>query len=428
MAARPRLPAVLREEPQFRLLFAGQAASMIGDRVTFVVLPFAVLSIAGASTADVGLVVAATTLPFALLSLVAGVVGDRVDRRRLMLASDLARLAVQALVAVLLLGGGAEVWQLTVLGALYGTADAFFTPAATGLLPQVVSAARLQEANALRGLVLSTGLVVGPALAGVLVALAGPGGAIALDAGTFALSALALARLRPRPAAAPVAPRAHGAGFLGELRGGWHEVRSRSWVSSALGAMLVYHVIVLPSVFVLGPVLFDDRYGGASAWAIVVAAFGLGSVAGDVFVLRHRPRRPLRLALLGLVVASCQAAIIGSGASVGVIAALEGVTGVAVSLFFTLWETTLQEQIPPHAISRVSSYDFFVSTGLSPIGVLLAAPVAAAVGLRATLLGMTAIGVAASLACFAVPAVRRLERPPRAGAVPGEPLPATTSG
>ena len=418
-----RMPAVLREEPAFRLLFAGQAASVLGDRVTFIALPFAVLSIGG-SAAEVGFVVGATTVPFALFGLAAGVIADRVDRRRLMLASDLARLAIQAVVAALLLAGTAEIWQLAVLGALFGTADAFFQPASIGLMPQVVPEARLQEANALRGLTMSTAMLAGPALAGTLVATIGPGGAIALDAGTFAISAACLARLRPRalPAPAPT-DEAAAPGFLAGLRGGWHEVRTRSWVVSVLAAMFVYHVVVLPSVFVHGPVLADRELGGAASWGAIAAAFGVGAIVGDVIALRYRPSRPLRVAVAALVIASTQAAIIGSGASVAVIAALEAVTGVAVALFFTLWETTLQEQIPPAAISRVTSYDFFFSAGLSPLGVVIAGPVADAAGLETTLRAMSIIGVAAALACLAVPAVRSLTRPPPrpapAGAAPG---------
>ncbi|WP_405016712.1 MFS transporter [Kitasatospora sp. NBC_00070] len=411
------VPAVLREEPQFGRLFAGQSLSMLGDRVSMVALPFAVLSIGG-SPADVGLVGAAALLPMLLFTLVGGVWADRFARHRIMLVSDLVRFAAQGAVAVLLIAGVAEVPHLVVLMAVFGSASAFFMPAATGLLPLVVPADRLREANALRGLVMSSALVVGPAVAGLLVWLAGPGGALALDAVSFAVSAAFLVRLRPRPAqrtgGAP-----GGSGFLGELRDGWRHVSSRSWVWSGMAAMSVYHVVVLPSIFVLGPVLAEREWGGAAGWSAVTAAFGIGSVLGDLWAYRLRPARPLALAAAALAVASCQALIIGAGPSLAVVAVLEAVTGVAVSLFFVLWETSLQTHIPEQALSRVSSYDHLLSSGLMPLGLLVAGPVATAFGLRPTLYAMTAIGAPAALMLLCVPAVRRL--PGRAE--PAEPVP-----
>ncbi|MFB9369225.1 MFS transporter [Kitasatospora albolonga] len=404
-AVKPLLPPVLREEPQFARLFAGQALSVLGDRITMVALPFAVLGIGG-SMADVGLVAAAGLVPMLLFTLAGGVWADRFPRHRIMLVSDLVRCLTQGAVALLLLTGQAQVPYLVVLMMVFGTADAFFMPAATGLLPLLVPTERLREANALRGLVQSASLVLGPALAGGLVALAGPGGALAVDAVSFAVSAAFLARLRPRTAPAPDAPA--GASFLAELREGWSQVRSRSWVWSGMAAMGVYHVVVLPSIFVLGPVLAEREWGGAEGWSIVTVAFGIGAVAGDLLAYRLRPAKPLALGAAALAVASCQAVIIGAGPSVWVVAILEAVTGVGVSLFFVLWETSLQTHIPEHALSRVSSYDFLLSSGLMPLGLVLAGPIATAAGLRPTLYTMSAIGVASALLLLAVPAVRHL--------------------
>ena len=406
----PLLPAVLREEPQFRLLFAGQALSMLGDRITFVALPFAVLAIGG-SASDVGLVVAAATVPFALFALLGGVWADRLPRHRLMLASDLVRLATQAVAAGLLITGAAEVWHLVVLMAVFGTADAFFAPALTGLLPAVVAPERLQEANALRSLVLSGGLVIGPAIAGVLVVLVGPGGAIAFDAATFAASSVALALLRPRTVERVDVTEPT---LLRGLREGFAEVRARPWVQIFLAVLCMYHVVVLPAIYVLGPVLAERELDGAQTWAIVTAGFGLGAILGNVLVLHWKPSRPLLVAAAAFVVASCQAAIVGSGLSVWGIAGLEAITGVAVSVGFTLWETTLQEQIPEHAISRVSSYDYLVSVGLMPVGLALAGPLEAAVGLHELLALQTALAVPIALAALALPAVRSLRRLPAA--------------
>jgi predicted MFS family arabinose efflux permease len=295
--------------------------------------------------------------------------------------------------------------------AVFGTADAFFAPALTGLLPAVVAPERLQEANALRSLVLSGGLVIGPAIAGVLVVLVGPGGAIAFDAATFAASSVALALLRPRTVERVDVTEPT---LLRGLREGFAEVRARPWVQIFLAVLCMYHVVVLPAIYVLGPVLAERELDGAQTWAIVTAGFGLGAILGNVLVLHWKPSRPLLVAAAAFVVASCQAAIVGSGLSVWGIAGLEAIAGVAVSVGFTLWETTLQEQIPERAISRVSSYDYLVSVGLMPVGLALAGPLEAAVGLHELLALQTAIAVPIALAALAIPAVRSLRRLPAA--------------
>jgi MFS family permease len=282
-------------------------------------------------------------------------------------------------------------------------------------MPQTIAQPHfLQQANALRGMSFSTGSIVGPVLGGLLVAAIGEGGALLVDAGTFGVSVACLAVLRPR-----VVERGDPEPFASDLRGGWREVRARTWVWAFLLAMIVYHVIVLPSIWVLGPVLMDAELDGATSWAIIVSAFGLGSIVADLLLLRWRPRFALRAAAVGLAIASCQAIIIGSGLPILAIAAVEFLSAIGVSAFFTLWETTLQEHIPEGSLSRVSSYDYVASAGMMPLGVILAGPVSEAVGIHETLAWMSAIGIAAAVACLAVPVVRNLPR----GAAPGTAAP-----
>jgi hypothetical protein len=415
-----RLPAVLREEPQYRLLFGSQVLSILGDRVTSVALPFAVLA-TGGGVGDVALVSAAQFLPFVVLALPAGVWADRLDRKRILIVSDLVRLVCQLVAASLLLGGGATVPALVTIAAVYGAADAFFAPAFTGLLPATVSPVNLQPANALRGLAFSLANIGGPIVAGLLIAYAGgPGGALLFDALTFAVSIGLLLPLRPRVVEEvlheedPTATTRH---FWMSLREGWGEVRSRSWLVAFLAGMSVYHVVVLPSIFVIGPVLMARELDGARSWAVITASFGVGNVLGDLLFLRWRPRFALRVASLMLVGSSCQAAMIGSGLGTWGIGALELLAGVCVTGAFTLWETSLGEHVPARSLSRVSSYDYLATAGVIPLGNLMAGAASAAYGLHATLLAMTVIGVAASLAVAAVPAVRTLPR--GAATVPG---------
>jgi MFS family permease len=374
-----------------------------------VAIAFAVLGLGSAT--DLGIVMAAGGVPFALFALAGGVFADRVGRREVMLASDVVRAISQTLTATLLLTGQAEVWMLVVLSFVYGTSAAVFMPALTGLIPQTVTPDRLQEANALLALTRSVANVGGPAIAGVVIALAGSGEAIAVDAGTFIVSALCLARLAPRPAPAAAVAAQGGEGFVEQLRAGWQEVRSRAWLRWGLIAMSAYHVFVLPAVFVLGPALADKDLDGPSSWATIVACFGVGSIIGNVVALRLPLRRPAVVAAAALVGASTQAAIIGSGLGTAGIAGLELLAGVCVALFFTVWDLSIQEQVPARAVSRVSSYDFSVSMGLMPLGMAVCGPIAATLGLHATLRWMSVLGVAAALLWLAQPAVRAVRRP-----------------
>jgi MFS family permease len=400
-------PSPLARGEPFRLLFAGQSLSVLGDRMMAVAIAFAVLSIGDAT--DLGIVLAASGIPFALFAIAGGVLSDRVGRRRTMIASDVTRTVCQAIVAALLLSGRAEVWMLVVLSAVYGASAAIFMPALMGLIPQIVPTEGIQAANALLGFTRSVANVAGPALAGVILAIASPGDVIALDSLTFAVSAACLIALRPGPAPAPA--EADGDDFAARLRAGWREVRARRWLTVGLGAMAAYHVCVLPAVYVLGPELAQQELSGASSWAVIVACWGIGTAVGNLLAMRLRLSRPVLAAAIALVGACTQAIILGSGLGTAGIAGLELLAGIASSLFFTLWDTSIQEQVPPHAVSRVSSYDFSVSLGLMPLGMALAGPIAAAAGLRATLAGLSALGILAALGWLAVPDVRRVRRP-----------------
>ena len=403
------VPAVLREEPQFRLFFAGGALSAIGDRVTLVALPFGVLA-AGGDVSDVGLVAAAQFLPFLLLALPAGVVADRRQRKRILVASDALCGVCQGVAAVLLLTGAAEVWHLAVIALAFGALQSLGMPALSGFIPQTLADPRnVQPANAVRSLAMSTGAIMGPALAAALVAVAGPGGALLFDAATFLAGAALVSRVRPN---ALPPPDEGESGMIEGIRRGWREVRSRTWVWSFLAAMAVYHVVVLPSVYVLAPVLSEKELGGASGWAAIVAAFGIGAVLGDVLMLRWRPRHAMRVAALALFLASAQAAVIGSGLPLAGILALELVAAMGVSTMFTMWETSLQEHIPPRALSRVSSYDYLTTVGLMPLGMAIAGPVSEAVGLHTTLLAMTVAGWLIAAALLTSRSIRALGRGP----------------
>lgn len=404
MAWRDRLGPL--EEREFRLLFSGQAVSVLGDGVAPLAIAFAVLEVTG-SAVDLGLVLAAQTIPFLLFLLVGGVWADRLARQRVMLVSDLVRAAAQGTLAMLLLFGHPGLWEFVVLEAVYGTAEAFFRPAAVGFLPEVISPRRLQQANAFFGMSTSVSRVLGPALAALLVATLGSGSAIGFDALTFLVSASFLLRLR-----AAGRPRAETARrpFVRELAEGWGELRSHTWLWAIILESTLFLFLSIAPFQVLGPTLARNSLGGASAWGLITAGLGLGTIIGSSLALRFRPKRPMfvAMALHPLVVPVF--VLLALEAPVPAIATGALVGGIELGLFGALWETTLQQHVPADKLSRVSSYDWLGSVALMPLGQILAGPVSNAIGIRTTLMGSGLAVLVLTGAMLAIPDVRRVQR------------------
>ncbi len=337
------------------------------------------LGLTGSGT-DLGIVLACQSIPLVLLALVGGVWADRLPRARLMVASDLIRALVQLTGAALLLTGAAQIWQLALLAACHGAAEAFFRPAAGALLPQIVPAARLQQANSLMGMSDNFGWMVGPAVAGVLVAAIGAGGAIAVDGVTFLISASFLATLH-----VPAILKAEAArGFFLELRKGWYEVKSRTWLwVMLLRACLVLFVVIAPFQ-VLGPLGLREEGYGAAAWGWLQAVFSAGMIVGMLIAIRYRPRRPMVTVTLtgaSAVVTPLAMAIFGDPWTLGVV---YGLRGISVGILVAVWNTTLQTQIPRESLGRVTAWDWMSSLALWPVGLAVAGPLAQAFGVTTT--------------------------------------------
>jgi len=391
-------------ERDFRLLWAGRTISELGSALVPVALTFAVLDLSRSATA-LGLVLAAAFVPRVILLLPGGVLADRLPRQLVVLVTDLLRAVSQALVAFLLLSGRAEVWQLVLLFVVYGAADAFFSPASTGLVPEVVSSERFQQANALLSLSGSVALIAGPALAGVLVAAWGPGVAFAVDAATFAVSSLALALLGGFRRRAAVA----ASGVVADLRAGWHEVTGRTWVWTSIAYFSLSNLAVAP-LFVLGPVVAKESLGGPEAWGLILTGAGIGSLLGDTAAIVLRPRRALTPGYLALATWSLAPLLLAHRSSPAVVAAAGTLGFAAVSFSNALWLTTLQERIPRRSLSRVSAYDWLGSRLFQPIGYALAGPAGAAFGIPATLVAGAVVHASASIAVALSPAIRNVRR------------------
>ncbi|HEY0717336.1 MAG TPA: MFS transporter, partial [Streptosporangiaceae bacterium] len=285
-----------------------------------------------------------------------------------------------------------------------GTGTAFFNPASTGLTPMIVSAERLQEANALRGMSMASMQFAGPALAGILIVTVGPGYALAIDAASFGVSAFYLGRLHLPPHIS-LPPQS----FARDLLDGWREFAAHTWVwLTVVGAFLGN---MMSSVWlVLAAAWIKQGHGGAGAWTAILLVSAVGALAAGAMALRLKPRRPLLLGIIAVVPNATPliALALKLPWETLVIAAL--VTGFGNMLFNTLWETTLQQHVPPASLSRVSAYDWFGSLLGQPLGLALAGVVAAGIGMSRTLWIAAAVDVVEVAVLLAAPSVRHLQR------------------
>ena len=367
-------------------------------------LAFAVLAIGGSASA-IGLVLAVRTGSLLISLLLGGVVADRVARRAVMVGADLARLVTQGLLAALVIAGEAEVWSIALLTGLGGIATGFFNPASTGLLPAIVAPERLQQANGVRATVMSAGEIGGPVLAGVLVAAAGAGWALAVDAATFGASALLLMGVR-----VPGRVERAATGFWEDLREGWTTFRSTTWVWTFVLWASIANVTV-GAWNVLGPVVAARELGGAAAWGAINAALGAGALLGGLAAIRHLPRRPVLAAALTGFAELPALALLAMGAHTAALAAGALVVGVGMMFGNTVWESALQRHIRPEALSRVSAYDWFGSFAFAPLGLAIWGPIAAATGIGPALWLSAGVALVSTVALLCVRDVRRLQTP-----------------
>jgi hypothetical protein len=410
-AAIGRRVAVLAHR-DFRRFYVGQVTSLLGTWMSSVAVTFAVLG-SGGSADGLGVVMAAGILPQVAFVLGGGVLADRIGRRPVMLGADALCCAAQAGLAVALLAGRPPIWLFAVLAALVGTGQAFFGPALNGLMTEIAPRAELGDANALYGLAQSATRIIGPSLAGLVVALAGPAVVIAVDAASYGVSVAALALLRPPLRAAPPAPAPGPAApprrsLLREAGEGWAEFRSRTWLWVTTLQFALFNLITWGPYLLLGPVLARAYLGGARAWGLVMAAGGAGAVLGGLSALGRRPRRPLVVAILATFGYPAPCFLLALHAAVGAVAAGAFAAGIASALFNTYWTTTLQQQVPADRVSRASSFSTFGGFGVGMFGLVIAGPVAAIAG-PGRVLGAGAVwAVLSSLVVLSLPSIRAI--------------------
>ena len=393
--SRVRLLAPLAHR-DYRLLVGGTAVSLLGDGLFLVALAWQVytLSDAPSALATVGI---AMTIPTITCLLIGGAVSDRFDRRLVMLIADAVRALILATLAALAISGALRLWELWAIAVVYGAATAFFNPASDALVPQLLPADALAQANSLDQLIRPLALrLAGPAAGGVLVGAIGSGWAFGLDAGSFAVSAATLLAISPRPVGEARPTRL----VAREIKDGLSYVRGRPWLWATLVSAAVAYLLFMGPTEVLLPFIVKHRFtDGATDLGLIFAAGGVGSLVCALAIGQlGLPRRSLVFMYGVWTVATL--AVAGYGLSRDLLGLM-----LASVLFNTLetagtiaWATAKQRHVPAHLLGRVSSLDWLISIGLLPLSYALTGTVAAGLGARATLVWAGVLGAVVTFA------------------------------
>src|ERR1700689_3834831 len=280
----------------FRILLVDRLLAPFSNGFSMVGVSFAVLNLTG-STADLSYVLAAQVAPMLVFTLVSGVFADRLRPQWVIIAGNLAVIVGEGTFGLLILTGHPALWTRICLEALNGIGAAMFYPASQALLPQIVPDALLQEGSSISRLAMNTGQMTGAAVAGLVVAAAGPGWALTLCAigmtGTVPLLLAVKGNVMPSHGSAERKPS-----MVSELREGWTEFRSHTWLWATVLQFCLVMMAFNGGFLVLGPVVARAHLGGAAAWGAVTASDALGLIVGGLVSLRYTPRRPMLFVVL----------------------------------------------------------------------------------------------------------------------------------
>jgi predicted MFS family arabinose efflux permease len=391
----------------FRLLLADRLIAPASVGFSMVGVSFAVLKATNSAT-DLSYVLAAQIAPSLVFALIGGVAADRFPPQRVIVAANVLMALGEGTFGLLVLTSRPPLWTMIGLEAITGTGVAIFYPASQALLPRLVPRGLLQEASAISRLAMNTGQMSGAAVAGLLVAVAGAGWALLLCGIGMVTTVPLLLSIRGSdrvPVAIPVSAQARvpvqapAPSMLTELREGWSEFRSHTWLWVIVAQFCVVMMAWYGAFSVLGPVVARQHLGGPAAWGAITAADAFGLIAGGLASLRFTPRRPMLFVVLtGGAVAISPLSLAMVLPLAAVCAASFGL-GVFVEMMMVQWTVTMARNIPSDKLARVSSYDVLGSVMAMPAGALIAGPLGTAIGIsRAQYAAAAAIIVASALA------------------------------
>jgi MFS family permease len=393
----------LRSHAGFSSLAISRFISNVGNGVSPIALAYGVLSLPGASGKDLSIVMAARFVPLLAFMLFGGVIADRFQRNRLVGGSDMLGSFLAAVSAISLIAGFSSTWLLALMGGLFGILNAIWWPAMSGVLPEILPKEKLQEGNAVIGLLTNFGYIVGTLGGGILVSSFGAGWGLLIDALSFFMAGVIVWNL---PISGKIKDKSPG--ILHDLVVGWREFISRSWVIAMVVSFALINMAFESMLSVLGPLNFSDPTTGPKQWSYNLAGLSLGMFLGGIWALKVKMKRPLYIAMILISLSAVWdfALAFDLPLYISVLAAI--FSGVSVEIFMVTWNTSLQSHIPEESYSRVSSYDTLGSFGIAPLGIVMAGPLAMHFGVNTILFITGTTTLVASIASLLVPSVRNL--------------------
>jgi MFS family permease len=390
---------VLRNFPGFTKLISARLISNFGNGFMPIALSFGILALPGGSASDVSLVLGVQLAPTIAFMVFGGVAGDRFKRNQIVGGSDIIGCLFVFLSAASFIFGFTTIALLCFTGFFFGVLNAFWWPAFSGMLPEILPKEQLQKGNAVNGLLSNFGYVAGSLVAGILVATFGAGWAILIDGISFLIAGILVWSIKLNPIAAEGNDKPPA--MWRELREGWHEFISRKWVVVVVIAFSFINLAYEATLGVLGPIATKEHNGGPKEWSWVIAAITLGMIVGGVLALKIHMSRPLLVGILPEVFVGFWIFIIGVPNQLVATLLLAFATGISIEIFYVAWSTSMQQHIPSESYSRVISYDALGSYALAPIGLVVIGPIIEAIGVAQTsrlLAIMTVIAVVTPLA------------------------------
>jgi len=356
-----------------RRLVISRFVSNLGNGLAPVAVAFGVLELPNGDGKALSLVMASTSLSLVLFSLLGGVIGDRFPRAWIVGGADILLALLVMANGIAYVTGNGSIILFTVVGFLGGVLNAIWYPAMSALTSDLAEPEILQDSNAATMLSSNIAMILGTAVAGVIVATIGPGWAIIIDGVTFLIAGLLVYSMR---SATPVAERTESSSTIHEIKTGWREFSSRRWVFLVVISFSFVVSMERAVYSVLGPLVADEKLGGPKPWSLILATWAIGSVVGVLFAAKVRPRYPIRVAIIVQFPLFLWFFSLGNTTNVYLIAIFSFFVGIAFDFFYVLWVTTLQQHIPKESLSKVMSYDVLGSLALAPIGIAVAGPIA----------------------------------------------------
>ena len=404
--SRSRTVDILRDPVIQRLTIARSFVSLANGMLP-VALSFTILKLLHSAT-DLGLILGAESVTMVATIIVAGVLADRLPRKHLLVVSDVFFGASMLATGLLAFGGVRILGYYLAAAALIGLADALFVPAFEGWAQEVIPIHQRQQASAVRSIYRNIGSIAGPFLAAFLVVLVSAPLSLVIAGILPVIGGLIFTQL-------PAGSSTRGndvTSFLAELHSGWGAFRSRTWIWVIDLQFAFWHIVIWAPLMVLGPVLAEQYYHGASSWALIWGGAGIGGVIGGLIAFRYHPKFPVRTGTIAMMLLTPVMVLLALHANVWLTTGAALLGGVGLELFGALWSYSFQTHVPPEVVSKVASFDFLASVAFLPIGLVIAVPLAHLITDEGVFLLGAGYLVLSAFAALLVPSVRNLGRTP----------------